>query len=47
MLNNGFLSHIPFFVIFNKDDLFREKIQTIPLTMAYEDYSGPQKYEEA
>ena len=47
MLNNVFFRNTPFIVFFNKVDLFKEKIQTTPLTLAYRDYSGPPKYEEA
>ena len=47
MLNNVFFRNTPFIVFFNKVDLFKEKIKTTPLTLAYRDYSGPQQYEEA
>lgn len=47
MLNNVFFRNIPFIVFFNKDDLFREKLKTASLTIAYKDYTGSQDYEEA
>jgi len=47
MLNNIFFKNTPFIVFFNKFDLFKEKIKTTPLTLAYKDYSGPQEYEAA
>jgi len=47
MLNNIFFQETPFIVFFNKVDLFREKLKTASLTIAYREYSGSQDYEEA
>jgi len=47
MLNNVFFRETPFIVFFNKDDLFREKLKTASLTIAYKDYTGSQDYDEA
>jgi len=47
MLNNVFFRETPFIVFFNKVDLFREKLKTESLSIAYKEYSGSQDYEEA
>jgi len=47
MLNNVFFRDTPFIVFFNKDDLFREKLKTASLTIAYKEYTGSQDYDEA
>ncbi|KAG2381587.1 hypothetical protein C9374_005971 [Naegleria lovaniensis] len=38
---------IPIIILFNKDDLFREKIQQSDLRVAFSDYSGGHQYETA
>jgi len=43
MLNNVFFRETPFIVFFNKLDMFREKLKTASLTLAYKDYTGPQE----
>ena len=47
MLNNFFFKNTSFIVFFNKVDLFREKLKTAPITIAYKDYLGKQDYDEA
>ena len=47
MLNNFFFKNTSFIVFFNKVDLFREKLKTAPITIAYKDYMGKQDYDEA
>merc|ERR1719147_264995 len=47
MLDNVYFRETPFIVFFNKDDLFREKLKTASLTIAYKEYTGSQDYEEA
>jgi len=47
MLNNVFFRETPFIVFFNKIDLFKEKLKTASLTIAYKEYTGSQDYEEA
>ena len=38
---------IPIIVLFNKDDLFREKIKNADLRVAFSDYHGGHQYESA
>ena len=47
MLNNFFFKNTSFIVFFNKVDLFKEKLKTAPITIAYKDYLGKQDYDEA
>ena len=47
MLNNVFFRETPFIVFFNKVDLFKEKLKTASLAIAYKEYTGSQDYEEA
>jgi len=47
MLNNVFFRETPFIVFFNKVDLFKEKLNTASLTIAYKEYTGSQDYTEA
>jgi len=47
MLNNVFFRETPFIVFFNKVDLFKEKLKTASLSIAYKEYTGSQDYEEA
>jgi len=47
MLNNVFFRDTPFIVFFNKVDLFKEKLSTASLTIAYKEYTGSQDYNEA
>ena len=47
MLNNVFFRETPFIVFFNKVDIFREKLKTQSLSVAYKEYTGPQEEEPA
>jgi len=47
ILNNLWFRNTAFIVFFNKVDLFKEKLKTHPLTIAYKDYKGSQNFEEA
>ena len=44
MLNNVyFFKEMPFIVLFNKFDLFKEKLKKVPLAEAYMEYMLPRK----
>ena len=43
ILNNVFFRETPFIVFFNKVDIFKEKLKTAPLSLAYKEYTGPQE----
>lgn len=47
IMNNDIFKDLPFILLFNKDDLFRNKIQIKDLKCAFSDYDGGCNYEKA
>jgi guanine nucleotide-binding protein G(i) subunit alpha len=45
--NNAFFAKSSIILFLNKKDLFEKKIEKSPLTIAFPEYQGPNKYEEA
>jgi hypothetical protein len=39
--NSHYFSDTPIILFCNKEDLFREKIKNIPLTVCFDDFKGP------
>jgi len=47
IINNRWFINTPVILFFNKSDLFKEKLSTVPLTVCFPDYKGENDYEEA
>jgi hypothetical protein len=43
--NNKWFANTSIILFLNKKDLFKEKIQTSPLTICFPEYTGPNTYE--
>ena len=46
-VNSRFFRNTPIIIFFNKDDIFREKIQKIDLTCCFPEYKGGKNYDKA
>ncbi|KAM4664424.1 guanine nucleotide-binding protein G(i) subunit alpha-3-like [Discoglossus pictus] len=47
LIKSKWLTYVPIFLIFNKKDLFKEKINRFPLTTCFPEYTGSNTYPEA
>ena len=47
IVNSPWFNLIPFILILNKTDLFREKLKSVPINLCFEKYNGTNKYDDA